>query len=292
MEQIVNRFEANKKRNKDTFLVDYTMNNQYLIRRSIIDGNGVRVDNFEQYFKEIFENLELLVKANYFTCLAIFIPKQVNHEDIETSLNIITSSLHQIAINISKLYNNVHEDKDVFLNLILDIQNDVITINETIFAINSNRIVTKERLRAINNRIFLNIYDFIEHQLSTLDHEVVRKINKLIYTLTNLGMKDAEDLYNRLKKKESYNNFKEDITNEDTTLFGQLYKGGKKSKKQPKKEILGVMRCIYKLPDDRKEYVKHKGKLITIKDFKEFMKPKKQAKPKKQTKAKKRTKTK
>jgi len=79
----------------------------------------------------------------------------------------------------------------------------------------------------------------------------------------------------------------------------QLRKGGgKKSKKQPKKEILGVMRCIYKIPGDRKEYVKHKGKLITIKDFKEFMKPKKQdkpkklTKPKKQTKAKKQTKTK
>lgn len=74
--------------------------------------------------------------------------------------------------------------------------------------------------------------------------------------------------------------------------------GGKKSKKQPKKEILGVMRCIYKIPGDRKEYVKHKGKLITIKDFKEFMKPKNQdkpkklTKPKKQTKPKKRTKTK
>jgi hypothetical protein len=52
------------------------------------------------------------------------------------------------------------------------------------------------------------------------------------------------------------------------------------------------MRCIYKLQDDRKEYVKHKGKLITIKDFKEFMKPKKQDKPKKQTKAKKQTKPK
>lgn len=68
--------------------------------------------------------------------------------------------------------------------------------------------------------------------------------------------------------------------------------GGKKSKKQPKKEILGVMRCIYKIPGDRKEYVKHKGKLITIKDFKEFMKPKKQAKPKKQDKPKKQTKAK
>ena len=74
---------------------------------------------------------------------------------------------------------------------------------------------------------------------------------------------------------------------------GEEIRGGKKSKKTTKKkEIHGVMRCIYKLPDDRKEYVKHKGKLITIKDFKEFMKPKKLTKPKKQTKAKKQTKTK
>lgn len=40
------------------------------------------------------------------------------------------------------------------------------------------------------------------------------------------------------------------------------------------------MRCIYKLPDDRKEYVKHKGKLITLKDFKKQTKAKKQTKTK------------
>jgi hypothetical protein len=55
--------------------------------------------------------------------------------------------------------------------------------------------------------------------------------------------------------------------------------GGKKSKKLPKKEILGKMRCIYKIPGDRKEYVKHKGKLITVKDYKELMKAKKPTKP-------------
>lgn len=51
--------------------------------------------------------------------------------------------------------------------------------------------------------------------------------------------------------------------------------GGKKSKKPPKKEILGKMRKIYKIPGDRKEYVKHKGKLITVKDYKKLMKAKK-----------------
>ena len=50
--------------------------------------------------------------------------------------------------------------------------------------------------------------------------------------------------------------------------------GGKKSKKQPKKEILGKIICIHKIPNDRKEYVKHKGKLITIKKYKELIKVK------------------
>lgn len=55
--------------------------------------------------------------------------------------------------------------------------------------------------------------------------------------------------------------------------------GGKKSKKLPKKEFLGKTKSIHKIPGDRKEYVKHKGKLVTIKDYKALMKQK--AKPKK-----------
>jgi hypothetical protein len=42
-----------------------------------------------------------------------------------------------------------------------------------------------------------------------------------------------------------------------------------------KKEILGRERCIYKKPGDRKEYLKHKGELITVKDYKKRMKDKK-----------------
>jgi hypothetical protein len=66
---------------------------------------------------------------------------------------------------------------------------------------------------------------------------------------------------------------------DDTSAGG----GGKKTSK---KEVLGKMRCIYKIPGDRKEYVKHKGKLITLKDYKMLnKKPKKVAdkKPKKVT---------
>ena len=56
-------------------------------------------------------------------------------------------------------------------------------------------------------------------------------------------------------------------------------------KKHSKKEILGKSRCIYKIKGDRKEYVKHKGKLITIKDYKAIIKAKSN-KPTKQKKMK------
>ena len=44
------------------------------------------------------------------------------------------------------------------------------------------------------------------------------------------------------------------------------------SKKSVKKEILGKLRCIYKIHGSRKEYVKHKGMLITVTDYKKKMK--------------------
>jgi hypothetical protein len=42
-----------------------------------------------------------------------------------------------------------------------------------------------------------------------------------------------------------------------------------------KKEILGKQRCIYKKTGDRKEYVKYKGDLITVKDYKKIISVKK-----------------
>jgi hypothetical protein len=50
--------------------------------------------------------------------------------------------------------------------------------------------------------------------------------------------------------------------------------GGKKSSKHVRKEILGKIRCVYKKPGSRKDYIKYKGKLIAVKKYKEIMKKK------------------
>jgi hypothetical protein len=48
--------------------------------------------------------------------------------------------------------------------------------------------------------------------------------------------------------------------------------GGKKSSIATHKEILGKQMKIYRKPNDKKEYVKHKGVLISTKEYKEHMK--------------------
>ena len=62
--------------------------------------------------------------------------------------------------------------------------------------------------------------------------------------------------------------------------------GGKKTKHCKntgiKKEILGKDRCIYKIPGERKEYVKYKGELVYVKELHKKStksKPKKEEKP-------------
>jgi hypothetical protein len=48
--------------------------------------------------------------------------------------------------------------------------------------------------------------------------------------------------------------------------------GGKKSSKHARKEILGKIRCVYKVPGSRKDYIKYKGNLIAVKMYKQLMK--------------------
>ena len=111
--------------------------------------------------------------------------------------------------------------------------------------------------------------------------------NKYSYIRDNFEPSVLSDLVPGLKGLA--NDINDNIINDpekniDLTLIDKLKStkqgGGKKSKKQPKKEVNGVSRCIYKLPGDRKEYVRSKGKLITLKDLKKNMKPKKRTKTK------------
>lgn len=71
-------------------------------------------------------------------------------------------------------------------------------------------------------------------------------------------------------------NAPEDITKEKIVEFNQeQVKGGyKKSSKFKTKEVLGKLRRVYNIPNSKKEHIMHKGKLITISEYKKLIKNK------------------
>ena len=78
----------------------------------------------------------------------------------------------------------------------------------------------------------------------------------------------------------STGNFKSRIRNNDISkkLLNISQGGNRKTntvKKINKKSILGKERCIYAIQGDRKEYLRYKGDLIPVKDYKKLMKDKK-----------------
>lgn len=65
------------------------------------------------------------------------------------------------------------------------------------------------------------------------------------------------------------------IINETPTGEEYSHTGGKPNKpqrqpQQPTKILFGKVRCIYKKSGDKKEYIKHKGLLITIKQYRDI----------------------
>lgn len=81
------------------------------------------------------------------------------------------------------------------------------------------------------------------------------------------------DVDNYEQSKKGYNEQRLSSTSRmPTSSSSRIPTGGKKTSKHASKEILGKIRCIYKKAGSRKEYIKHKGKLITVKKYKEIMK--------------------
>ena len=100
--------------------------------------------------------------------------------------------------------------------------------------------------------------------------------NGNIWRYTNNG--------NELNKAETLKFLHENAMNEfyntDWENFGNDLSGGgmvnKKVKKcEEKKVVLGKERCIYKVSDSKKDYMKYKGKLVPVSDYVKSMKKKK-----------------
>jgi hypothetical protein len=131
--------------------------------------------------------------------------------------------------------------------------------NNTVLFISGFRCSNKESISTYYN----NANKLPDNVKTTDDIKTYRK-TALLHLLTN----------------NSISNFKSRIINNDISkeLLNKHQGGNRKTntvKKINKKTILGKERCIYAIQGDRKEYLRYKGNLIPVKDYKKLMKDKK-----------------
>ncbi len=133
---------------------------------------------------------------------------------------------------------------------------------------------------------YLNMFGSLEPDaLKDVDDDLkikIRKIDERFKEISALKtLKQKQDLERLIKYNPDDYIASNNASGGNATKQYKNKKGAKQNNKPVKptitgkKEILGKERCIYKKAGDRKEYVKYKGDLITVKDYKKIISVKK-----------------
>jgi hypothetical protein len=129
--------------------------------------------------------------------------------------------------------------------------------NDTVLFISGFRCSNKESIST-----YYNNANKLPDNVKTADDINIYRKTALLHLLTN---NSTGNFKNRIKNNDISNSLISQGGNRKTTTV----------KKIGKKTILGKERCIYAIQGDRKEYLRYKGNLIPVKDYKKLMKDKK-----------------
>ncbi len=105
----------------------------------------------------------------------------------------------------------------------------------------------------------------------------INKENANIYNQIQSSREGIQSIHTGHTRRQSS---RKDIqsSSKDRPLIKEM-RGGMKNKKvkkcEEKKVVLGKERCIYKVSDSKKDYMKYKGKLVPVSDYVKSMKKKK-----------------
>ena len=166
---------------------------------------------------------------------------------------------------ISLIIKNMNRFQDTPFDFLIDIS-DVLV--QTVF---DKFIITKEsnnlKIEIKYKQMFIRI-DILNNVIKVISQTHFKILQQYsINSINGINCKTNLSYYDRLSSG---------LSSRLSSFFTR--KGGNKGKKKYKKDILGNLRCIYKIPGDRKEYVKHNGMLITVKKYKDIISSKKKIK--------------
>jgi hypothetical protein len=119
-----------------------------------------------------------------------------------------------------------------------------------------------------------NLIAEIDVYLESMENTVNKEYYGDYITLINDNIDNIDKIVNELSTTQPNSNLIARLTEQKESLKSYLPKfgsgNGNTKKKINKKVILGKERCIYTKLGDRKEYLKYKGRLITVKDYKKI----------------------
>ena len=273
-------------------------NNDILYKKGVMYQNGILTEMNKKQFTYGF-----LEEGNYTDFESLFERNLLNYEEgegerereRERDVTVYISYVGKVTKgNIDAKIENIEDVKiDNFLITPVEINikivgNKIMNINQIVYEINENE-ENEENKRVFSYKVEnIGLEKYIA--VNIIHNDFID--NNLKENLTIMTMANANAFNVIFYKKQN----EQDTTEEGQGGGKRISKGkSKKVSKKPVvsqkkqsiyKEILGKQMKIYKMPDSRKEYVKYKGELLHISDYKDLMKQKAIAKTKtKATKA-------
>jgi hypothetical protein len=221
------------------------------------------IDNLPIKNKEVVGHITSLRDSKESKDIIILILKMITYKDCNKCLDLIHMNDGEGDYNL--FYNNKVNRKTTYVEHKNIIDKCIYTRSKAM-----NRFLKSEK----DDKLYIEameLFDFYKNSLNTelYNEENKYKLKKYILDKFLFFAKDIEN------KAEMVDIIKEFIKGNKPSTSKKSSTGGKTIKINKTKLLFGKERCIYKKSGDQKEYIKYKGDLITVKEYKIIIKNKK-----------------